>query len=42
MKHTLSWFDPESGEVKIDYRPVHQNTLDEKEFAPVPPKARTY
>ncbi|MGC9954380.1 MAG: succinate dehydrogenase flavoprotein subunit [Rhizomicrobium sp.] len=41
MKHTLSWFDAKSGEVRLDYRPVHNYTLtDEVEY--VPPKARTY
>ena len=23
MKHTLAWFDDATGEVRIDYRPVH-------------------
>jgi len=40
MKHTLSWVN-ESGDVTLDYRPVHLHTLtDEVEF--VPPKARVY
>ncbi|KAL0476844.1 succinate dehydrogenase (ubiquinone) flavoprotein subunit [Acrasis kona] len=42
MKHTLSWMDTESGQVYIDYRPVHLQTLDQKEFAHVKPKPRTY
>jgi succinate dehydrogenase (ubiquinone) flavoprotein subunit len=42
MKHTMSWMDVHTGAVHLDYRPVHQQTLDEKEFAHVPPKARTY
>jgi succinate dehydrogenase / fumarate reductase flavoprotein subunit len=40
MKHTLSWVDA-SGKVKIDYRPVHLNTLTD-EVDVVPPKARVY
>lgn len=40
MKHTITWID-EFGEVKIDYRPVHMNTLS-NEVKPVPPKARVY
>ena len=40
MKHTLSWFD-ESGEVTIDYRPVHDYTLSE-EIEYIKPKARVY
>ncbi|MEZ5891260.1 MAG: hypothetical protein R3D52_14075 [Xanthobacteraceae bacterium] len=23
MKHTLAWFDRDSGKVTLDYRPVH-------------------
>jgi len=41
MKHTLAWLDPETGKVRIDYRPVHTYTLtDDVEY--IPPKARTY
>ncbi len=44
MKHTIAWFDGwggKSGEVKIDYRPVHEYTLtDEVEY--IKPKARVY
>jgi succinate dehydrogenase / fumarate reductase flavoprotein subunit len=40
MKHTLCWVD-EKGNTRIDYRPVHLNTLT-KDVDPVPPKARTY
>jgi len=40
MKHTLSWVDTD-GSVRLDYRPVHQNTLTD-EVEPVPPKARVY
>ena len=40
MKHTLSWID-EKGEVSIDYRPVHLNTLS-SDVAFIPPKERKY
>ncbi len=41
MKHTLSWLDPNTGKVTLDYRPVHTYTLtNEVEY--IPPKARTY
>ena len=40
MKHTLSWLS-EKGEVSLDYRPVHLNTLT-NECKPIPPKARVY
>jgi succinate dehydrogenase / fumarate reductase flavoprotein subunit len=41
MKHTLTWFDPDTGKVKIDYRPVHSFTLT-KDIDYIPPKARVY
>jgi succinate dehydrogenase / fumarate reductase flavoprotein subunit len=41
MKHTLAWFDEKTGQVKIDYRPVHNYTMtDEIEY--IKPKARVY
>ena len=40
MKHTLSWVDGRVA-VRIDYRPVHMNTLT-SDVEPIPPKARTY
>jgi succinate dehydrogenase / fumarate reductase flavoprotein subunit len=40
MKHTLSWLET-AGQVRLDYRPVHMNTLTD-EMEPVPPKARVY
>jgi succinate dehydrogenase / fumarate reductase flavoprotein subunit len=40
LKHTLAWVD-ESGRVRLDYRPVHLDTLTQ-DVEPVPPKARTY
>ncbi|KAI8074493.1 succinate dehydrogenase flavoprotein subunit 1 [Gongronella butleri] len=42
MKHTLSWQDQESGEVKLSYRKVTGTTLDEEECKAVPPFARVY
>jgi len=44
MKHTAAWFNGwggKGGEVKIDYRPVHEFTLtDDVEY--IKPKARVY
>ena len=40
MKHTLAW-QPRPTEVRIDYRPVHLQTLT-SDAEPIPPKARTY
>jgi succinate dehydrogenase / fumarate reductase flavoprotein subunit len=40
MKHTVAWLD-ERGKVKIDYRPVHLNTMT-NEVQSFPPKARVY
>jgi succinate dehydrogenase / fumarate reductase flavoprotein subunit len=40
MKHTLSWVSPQ-GQVSLDYRPVHLNTLT-NDVEVVPPKARVY
>jgi succinate dehydrogenase / fumarate reductase, flavoprotein subunit len=40
MKHTLSWVDAYGG-VRLDYRPVHMNTLT-NDVEPIPPKARVY
>jgi succinate dehydrogenase / fumarate reductase flavoprotein subunit len=41
MKHTLSWLDLPTGNVRIDYRPVHTYTLT-NEVAYIEPKARVY
>jgi succinate dehydrogenase / fumarate reductase flavoprotein subunit len=44
MKHTVAWFDGwggEGGNVKIDYRPVHEFTLTD-DIAYIKPKARVY
>ncbi len=40
LKHTLAWVGA-GGEVRLDYRPVHLNTLTDEVDA-IPPKARTY
>jgi succinate dehydrogenase / fumarate reductase flavoprotein subunit len=41
MKHTVSWLEPDSGRVTIDYRPVHMTPLT-NEVQAIPPKARVY
>lgn len=41
-KHTLSTIDPSSGQVKLEYRPVIDHTLDQEECATVPPAVRSY
>jgi succinate dehydrogenase / fumarate reductase flavoprotein subunit len=41
MKHTLSWLDPATGKVTIDYRPVHTYTMS-NDIAYIQPKARVY
>jgi len=40
MKHTLSWLD-DSGQVRLDYRPVHMHTLTD-DIDAIPPKPRVY
>lgn len=40
-KHTLTWINPDTGAVKIDYRPVIDHTLGE-ECKTVPPAIRSY
>jgi succinate dehydrogenase / fumarate reductase, flavoprotein subunit len=40
LRHSLCWVAADGG-TRIDYRPVHLNTLT-SDVAPVPPKARTY
>lgn len=42
MKHTLSWFDEETGKVQVKYRNVIHDTLDQNECKTVPPFKRTY
>ncbi|MBS0385540.1 MAG: succinate dehydrogenase flavoprotein subunit [Proteobacteria bacterium] len=41
MKHTLAWLDIKTGHARIDYRPVHSNTMT-NEVEPIPPKKRVY
>jgi succinate dehydrogenase flavoprotein subunit len=41
MKHTLAWCDDATGQVRLDYRPVHTFTMT-NEVAYIPPKARVY
>jgi succinate dehydrogenase / fumarate reductase flavoprotein subunit len=41
MKHTLSWLDVATGDVKLDYRPVHSYTLS-NDVEYIPPKKRVY
>ena len=40
LKHSLCWVD-EAGVPRMDYRPVHLNTLT-NEVEAIPPKVRTY
>lgn len=42
MKHTLTYINPETGKIDISYRPVIQETLDQKEFPTIPPFKRVY
>jgi succinate dehydrogenase / fumarate reductase, flavoprotein subunit len=41
MKHTLTWLNMKTGEVTIDYRPVHTYTLT-NDVSYIEPKARVY
>ena len=41
MKHTLAWLDQKTGEVTIDYRPVHNYSMT-GEVPYIEPKARVY
>ncbi|KAL6779575.1 SDH1 [Auxenochlorella protothecoides x Auxenochlorella symbiontica] len=41
MKHTVAWFDWGKDKVRVDYRPVHDQPLDD-EMPHIPPKARVY
>ncbi len=41
MKHTLCWFNGETAETRIDFRPVHTYTLS-NDVQYIAPKARTY
>lgn len=41
-KHTLSYVNEDTGKVNLSYRPVIDDTLDEKECGQVPPAIRSY
>lgn len=41
-KHTLSYIDDNTGKVRLEYRPVIDETLDQGECATVPPAVRSY
>lgn len=41
-KHTLSWMDPTTGQVRLNYRPVIDSTLDQEECSTVAPAVRVY
>ena len=41
MKHTLTWLDPATGKVSIDYRPVHTYTLT-NDVSYIKPMKRVY
>jgi succinate dehydrogenase / fumarate reductase flavoprotein subunit len=41
MKHTLAWMDGVTGNVTLDYRPVHTYTLS-NDISYIEPKARVY
>lgn len=40
MDHTVAYF--ENNKTRIEYRPTHQNSLDDSEQTPFPPVARVY
>jgi succinate dehydrogenase / fumarate reductase flavoprotein subunit len=41
MKHTLAWLDDATGQVRVDYRPVHMHPMT-NDIATIPPKPRVY
>uniref|UniRef100_A0A672ZZM5 succinate dehydrogenase n=1 Tax=Sphaeramia orbicularis TaxID=375764 RepID=A0A672ZZM5_9TELE len=41
-KHTMSYVDPKTGKVTLEYRPVIDSSLDEQDCAHVPPAIRSY
>uniref|UniRef100_A0A8C4DGH7 Succinate dehydrogenase [ubiquinone] flavoprotein subunit, mitochondrial n=1 Tax=Dicentrarchus labrax TaxID=13489 RepID=A0A8C4DGH7_DICLA len=41
-KHTMSYVDPKTGKVTLEYRPVIDHSLDEQDCARVPPAIRSY
>jgi len=42
LKHTMSYLDVETGKVRLDYRPVHLETLDKAEIDTIPLAKRAY
>lgn len=42
MKHSLGYFDYETGKTTVSYRDNNKFTLDEEECKPVPPAKRVY
>ena len=42
MKHTISYVDPKTGKVNLDYRPVHDQPLPDGEMHHVAPVKRVY
>ena len=42
LKHTISYEDPSTHQIRLGYRPVHLNTMDETEMKSVELKQRTY
>uniref|UniRef100_H3DP28 Succinate dehydrogenase [ubiquinone] flavoprotein subunit, mitochondrial n=1 Tax=Tetraodon nigroviridis TaxID=99883 RepID=H3DP28_TETNG len=41
-KHTMSYVDPKTGKVTLQYRPVIDSSLNEQDCAHVPPAIRSY
>ncbi|XP_034729056.1 succinate dehydrogenase [ubiquinone] flavoprotein subunit, mitochondrial [Etheostoma cragini] len=41
-KHTMSYVDPKTGKVSLEYRPVIDHSLDEQDCAHIPPAIRSY
>ncbi|KAG7277485.1 hypothetical protein CRUP_037356, partial [Coryphaenoides rupestris] len=41
-KHTMSYVDPKTGKVTLEYRPVIDSSLDEQDCAHIPPAIRSY
>jgi len=42
LKHTMSYLDVDTGKVKLEYRPVHLETLDKSEIDSIPLSKRVY
>lgn len=42
LKHTLTYWDESTGDIKLEYRPVKMHTLDENECKPVKLAQRVY